>query len=477
MHIAKSIFENLLFNQEYFRLVWPHLKDEYFDRGGERITYDLIKKYVDKYENLPTINALVIDLDAKSSICAHDYEETKTLIGSFVNAPEDLSWLVDTTEKYCQDKSLYQAVARVAEIQDNASLPHDEQDHKLPGVGAIPDLLRDALGVCFDTSVGHDYFLDYETRWDMYNKKVSKLGFAINILNKITKGGVERKTLNLILAGVNVGKSLSLCSLTADYLTQGYNVLYLSMEMAEEVVCKRIDANLINISMDDFDTLTGGSYKSKLQALANRNKIGNLVVKQFPTGGASVSNFNALMQELKTKKGWKPDVVMVDYLGICCSARMKTFSENSYAMVKAIAEELRGFAIRWDVAVWSGAQTNRNGWNSTDVDMGDIAESAGLAATADFIIALMETEELAEMKQYFCKQIKSRYGDKSINAKFNLGVDKGKQRIYELDDAAANVQNNVVEVSKDMHVQSRQNAIVAAEEHKSKREMLDEFTW
>ncbi|MGL5579407.1 MAG: DnaB-like helicase C-terminal domain-containing protein [Cetobacterium sp.] len=476
MQISTTIFSNLLYNQEYFRIVWPHLKSEYFNRGAERITFSLIKKYVDKYETLPTTNALLIELDNKSTISGTDYDETKNTLASLVNAPEDLKWLVDTTEKYCQDKSLYEAVARVAEIQDNAALPLDEQDTRLPGVGAIPDLLRDALAVCFDTSVGHDYFGDYETRWDMYNKKVGKLSFAINILNKITKGGVERRTLNLILAGVNVGKSLTLCSLAADYLTQGHNVLYISMEMAEEVVCKRIDANLINISMDDFETLTGGSYKAKIEALSKRNKIGNLIVKQFPTGGASVSNFNALMQELKTKKGWQPDVVMVDYLGICCSSRLKTFSENSYAMVKAIAEELRGFAIRWNVAVWSGAQTNRNGWNSTDVEMGDIAESAGLAATADFILALMETDELAEMKQYFCKQIKSRYGDKSINAKFNLGVDKGKQRIYELEDSAASPQA-VAEISREMNVQAKHNAYEAAEVQKTKREMLDDFSW
>jgi archaellum biogenesis ATPase FlaH len=463
--LVNSIFSNLIYNEEFFRVAYPHLKSEYFTTGNERITYGIFQKFVDKYDKLPTVNALLVELETKSNISQSDYEETKELIGSFVNAPEDFQWLVDSTEKFCQDKALYIATSKAIEIQSNASLPKEEQNLKLADVGAIPDILRDALAICFDTSVGHDYFEDYEQRWENYSKKVSKLPFGCNILDKITKGGVERKTLNLIMAGVNVGKSLTLCSLTADYLSQGLNVLYISMEMSEEMVSKRIDANLMNISMDDFETLTGGSYKDKILAIKNRNKIGKLIVKQFPTGGGNVNHFNALMEELKTKKGWKPDVVMIDYLGICSSARIKTFSENSYALVKSIAEELRGFAIRWNVAVWSGAQTNRNGWNSTDIEMGDIAESAGLAATADFILALMETDELAEMGQYLAKQIKSRYGDKSKWNKFNLGVDKGKQRIYELDDAGTTNQ-----ITPDTP-----RATQLPNEPESKKEKLDNF--
>ena len=485
--LVKSIFSNLVYNEEYFRVAWPHLKPEYFT-GSDRIIYGLIKKYVDKYENLPTQNALLIELDNKSSIAQNDYDSCKESIFGFNDAPEDFRWLIDSTEKYCQDQALYNATSRAIEIQTNAALPLDEQNTKLPDVGAIPDLLRDALSVCFDTSVGHDFFEDYEARWDSYSRKAAKLPFGIEILNRITKGGVERKTLNLIMAGVNVGKSLALCALTADYLAQGLNVLYISMEMSEEMVSKRIEANLMNISMDDFDTLTGGSYKSKIKAIADRNKIGKLVIKQFPTGGASVNHFNALMEELKTKKGWKPDVVMVDYLGICASSRIKTFSENSYALVKAIAEELRGFAIRHDVAVWSGAQTNRNGWNSSDIEMGDIAESAGLAATADFILAMMETEEMAEMGQQLAKQIKSRYGDKSKWSKFPLGVDKGKQRWYETDETKSNQSKTVDDAHRDMKSQANTNAREQAEmpsttgasmmsiaNGATKREMLDNF--
>lgn len=466
----------MLFNEEYFRIAWPHLKPEYFNRGSERIVYSIFKKYVDEYDGLPTQNALLIELDKKQSISQGDYDQTVEDINNFVNAPEDLRWLVDTTEKYCKDKALYNAVSRAAEIQENAALPMENQNSKLPDVGIIPDMLRDALAICFDTSVGHDYFEDYEERWELYTKKTAKIPFSIKIMNTITKGGVERKTLNLIMAGVNVGKSLTMCSLAADYLSQGYNVLYISMEMAEEVVSKRIDANLMNISMDDFDTLTGGSYKSKIKAIADRNKTGKLVIKQFPTGGANVNHFNALMEELKTKKGWIPDVVMVDYLGICSSARIRTFSENSYALVKAIAEELRGFAVRWDVAVWSGAQTNRAGWGSSDVEMGDIAESAGLAATADFILALMETEELAQMQQYLAKQIKSRYGDKSKWGKFNVGVDKGKQRIYELDENGQAAPKPVEQATREMGAQANANAMNMADiANMTKRDKMSAF--
>lgn len=278
----------------------------------------------------------------------------------------------------------------------------------------------------------------------------------------------------------NCGKSLGLCALTADYLAQGLNVLYISMEMSEEMVSKRIDANMMNLSMDDFDTMTGGCYKKRIREIADRNKIGKLVIKQYPTGGASVNHFNALMDELKTKKGWKPDVVMVDYLGICASSRLTAFSENSYALIGAISEELRGFAVRHNVAVWSGAQTNRNGWNSSDIEMADIAESSKLAATADFILALMENDELAQMGKQIAKQIKSRYGNKSINSKFEIGVDKGKQRWYELD-SAEEATNTVPDAHKSMQqyanneASKRAVAENAVPVEKSKRSMLDEF--
>lgn len=481
--LTSSILSNLVFNEAYYRIVYPHLKREYFRQGSERIVYGLISKYIDKYEVLPTKNALLVELETKNSLNQSDFETSIDLINSMNSVPEDLNWLVDSTEKFCQDNSLYNALTIVNEIQHNSSLNHEERNPKIPDVGVIPELLRDALGICFDTSVGHDYFEDYESRWESYVKRTAKIPFTIEILNRITQGGVERKTLNLIMAGVNVGKSLSMCTLSADYLTQGLNVLYISMEMSEEAVSKRIDANLMNVSMDDFDTLTGGSYKDKIKALASRNKIGKLIVKQFPTGGASVNHFNALMEELKTKKGWKPDVVMVDYLGICASSRIQGYSENSYQYVKAVAEELRGFAIRWDVAVWSGAQTNRNGWDSSDIEMGDIAESAGLAATADFILAVMETTELAELGQYLAKQIKSRYGDKSKWSKFPLGVDKGKQRLYELDETAISAPMGVDEVSNAMQKQANQNAMATMVTTKpisdlgstSKRSKLDHF--
>lgn len=470
MSLVSSIFSNILTNPEYFGRVWPHLKPEYFGRGSERITYALIKQYVDKYQSVPTITALEIELESKKTLSGPDVDDTKELFTTFRQVPEDLKWLIDTTEKFCQDKAVENATSKIIEIQINSTLPREEQNPKIPGVGVIPDLMRDAISISFDTTVGHDFFEDAETRWEHYNKKVNKIPFSVEMLNRITRGGVARGTLNLIMAGVNVGKSLCMCSLAADYLTSGQNVLYISMEMGEEEVAKRIDANLINISMDDFDTITGGFYKDKLAGIASKSKVGKLIIKQFPTSGAGVNHFNVLMDELKTKKGWTPDVVIVDYLGICCSSRIKTVSENSYALVKAIAEELRGFAVRYNVAVWSGAQTTRAGWDSTDVQMGDIAESAGLAATADFILAMMETEELASMQQYFVKQIKSRYGDKSKWNKFNLGVDKGKQRIYGLDENGQS-KPDLDTTSRNMAAEARANATMSMSELTSRQKM------
>ncbi|QAX98595.1 DNA primase-helicase subunit [Aeromonas phage AsFcp_4] len=449
MSIEQSILTNLLVSEEYFRQVFPFLKSEYFPRGPIRIIFDLIKKHYDNYKTIPTHNALVIALEKRSGISQIEFDEAYGGIGELIGAPEDLAWLMAETEKYCQERAMNNALSEAIRIQENHAKPLDERDKKISDIGVIPDLMKNALAVAFNLAIGHDYFDDVEQRFQSYRMKTKKISFMTKILNTITKGGVERKTLNLILAGVNVGKSLGLCHLACEYLLQGYNVLYVSMEMGEEVCGKRIDANLLDVTLDDIDDglITETDFMRRFGNLKQKN-CGKLVVKQFPTGAANVNHLNNLMADLQIKKGFKPDIVIVDYLGIMCSKRMTTFSENSYTLVKAIAEELRGFAVEHNVVVWSAAQTTRGGWDSSDISMSDIAESAGLAATADFILAAMETEELAEIEQQLFKQIKSRYGDKNKFTRFNLCVNKGKQRWSEpdgnfggnLDDASSRVQ-------------------------------------
>lgn len=431
--IVETIFSNLVYNGTYFVQVWPHLKADYFE-GTARQVFGIIESHVKEYNSIPSVTALEVALD-KKSLSDAVYSDAKDFIKKLNNAPEDLSWLVKETENYCKDKAMYRALSRSIEIQANAEKPEGERDKKLPDVGAIPDIMTEALSVTFDSSVGHDYFEDYEKRWQLYQSKALKIPFCIPILNAITKGGAEKGTLNVLLAGVNVGKSLGLCSLAADYIQKGQNVLYISMEMAEHVCSKRIDANLLDVSLDDIDNgvITYADYKNRMESLKSR-KLGRLVVKQYPTSGANVNHFRALIKELKLKKKFVPDVIIVDYLGICASARVKS-AENTYGLVKAIAEELRGLAVETQTVMWTGAQTTRGAWDSSDVSMSDTAESAGLPATADFMLAVIETEELAQQGLQLFKQIKSRYGDKNHFSHFNLEVRKGNQRWMDADNS------------------------------------------
>lgn len=426
------ILGQLISNNEYFGKVWPYMKPEYFEAGPAKNVFNTIKKHVDSYNGIPSKVAL--DLALKNSdLPQNEFEGTIKLLGELKVTKEDCDWLVPETEKFVKTVAMKNATMAIVKIQTNANKPKEKQDKRIPDIGIIPDIMKDALAVCFDTDIGHSWMDDYEARWLSYRDKAHKIPFKLNMLNKITKQGVETGTLNILLAGVNVGKSLGLCSLAADYMQQGKNVLYISMEMAEKVVGKRIDANLLDISMDDLDEghASYHEYKSKIERWKKSGQLGNLYIKQYPTGGASAITFKALLNELKLKKGFKPDVIIVDYLGICASARIKVFSENSYTLVKAIAEELRALSVEEEVPIWTAAQTTRNGWDNSDITMGDIAESAGLAATGDFILAVIETEELAQQGVQLFKQIKSRYGDKNINNKFTLGVKKGNQRWFD----------------------------------------------
>ncbi len=457
--MVETILSQLLFNKEYFVKVWPYLNNTYFEKGPAKTLFNTINEHVKEYQAVPTKTALDIALDS-SDLSEVEYEGTKKLLGVLADTPEDQEWLVKETEKYVQKSAMFNATSRIIEIQSNAELPKDKRDKRIPDIGAIPDIMRDALSICFDSALGHDWLNDYEARFQTYLNKSKKVPFRINILNKITKGGVEYGTENVLLAGTNVGKSLGLCSLAADYLQTGHNVLYISMEMAEEVCAKRIDANLLDVSLDDIDEghVSWAEYKSKMEKWRAAGTLGTLKIKQYPTGGAHADTFRALLNEYKLKQGFVPDVIIVDYLAICASSRLKTFTENSYGLIKMVAEELRGLAVEKNVVLWTAAQTTRGANVAAEIDMADIAESFGIAHTADFMLGVVETEEFAQMGLQLIKQLKSRYGDKNYYNKFKMGVKKGNQRWYEVDDDSAPKQGPTVkEATGEMNRQAEMN--------------------
>ncbi len=457
--MVETILSQLLFNKEYFVKVWPYLNNTYFEKGPAKTLFNTINEHVKEYQAVPTKTALDIALDG-SDLSEVEYEGTKKLLGVLADTPEDQEWLVRETEKYVQKSAMFNATSRIIEIQSNAELPKDKRDKRIPDIGAIPDIMRDALSICFDSALGHDWLNDYEARFQTYLNKSKKVPFRINILNKITKGGVEYGTENVLLAGTNVGKSLGLCSLAADYLQTGHNVLYISMEMAEEVCAKRIDANLLDVSLDDIDEghISWAEYKAKMEKWRASGTLGTLKIKQYPTGGAHADTFRALLNEYKLKQGFVPDVIIVDYLAICASSRLKTFTENSYGLIKMVAEELRGLAVEKNVVLWTAAQTTRGANVAAEIDMADIAESFGIAHTADFMLGVVETEEFAQMGLQLIKQLKSRYGDKNYYNKFKMGVKKGNQRWYEVDDDSAPKQGPTVkEATGEMNRQAEMN--------------------
>lgn len=441
------ILNNLLHNEAYTRSVIPHLKKEYFYDTVEQRLFTYIEKFFNRYNKLPTTAVLNLAIEKDSRFTEDEYKRAEELLPHLENpGVEDLKWLIDETENFCKQKSVFNALTEAIRIKENFDKPAEQRNKKIPDIEFLPELLSTSLNVSFDKSVGHDYFEDYTKRWDVYHSKETKIPFDIDILNRITKGGVEYKTLNIIMAGVNVGKSLGLCHLAAAYLSKGYNVLYISMEMGEiGGVAKRIDANLMNMTMDNITEIDPGTYKTRIARL-RENIVGNLIIKQYPTAAAHVGHFKALINELKQKKNFVPQIVIIDYLGICASTRVAGYSENSYHLVKCVAEEIRGMAIELDVCVWSAAQTNRGAWGESDIDMADVAESAGLPATCDFMLGVIETEDTIKRGQQMFKQIKSRYGNKDIYTKFMIGVDKDRQKWYD--------------------TESSQIVLAAAEQHK-----------
>lgn len=428
------IFSQLLANQDYFGRVWPYLNEDYFEKGPPRTLFNSIRKHVIAYNSIPSKVALNLAL-SNSNLVETEMKGTVEFLKSLSDERESCDWLIPETEEYVKKTAVYNATSLIIQIQTNADLPVEKRDNRIPDVGAIPDIMRDAIAIGFDSAIGHNWMDDYESRWLSYLNKTRKIPFKLNIFNKITKGGAENATLNILLAGSNVGKSLGLCSLAADYLQMGKNVLYITMEMAEEVCAKRIDSNLLDVSLDDIDDgrISYSEYKTKMERWRESNVLGQLYVKQYATGGANANTFRNLINELKLKKGFVPDIIIVDYLGICGSCRIKQYTENSYTLVKAIAEELRALAFDTNTCVWSAAQTTRAGWGASDMSLGDVAESAGLVHTADFILGVIETDELSAQGKQLIKQLKSRYGDKNINNMFEVIVKKGNQRWMDCD--------------------------------------------
>lgn len=435
MNLTEVVFANLIENEDYARKVIPYLKSEYFQSRTDRALHDLIYKFVDKYNKFPTKAALLVELDG-----LHGYTDDEVkIIGSTIKNLDpgnvDYNWLLDQTEKFCQDRAVFNAITKAIQIFDGKGGD---------GKGQIPQLLSDALAVSFDTNIGHDFIDDALSRFEFYHDVVERIPFDLDALNKITKGGLPRKTLNIALAGTGVGKSLFMCHCAAGHLAAGYNVLYITMEMAEERIAERIDANLLNVSMEELQDLPKDVFEKKI-ARVRQNTTGKLLIKEYPTSSASSANFRHLLNELKLKKSFVPDVIYIDYLNICASARIKMgASVNSYTYVKAIAEELRGLAAEFNVPIISATQTTRSGYSNTDVGLEDTSESFGLPATADFMFALISTEDLQEMNQLMVKQLKNRYSDLASMRRFVIGIDRAKMRLYDVEQSA---QKDVVQDS------------------------------
>ncbi len=433
MSIELTVLSNILNNEAYARKVVPFLKEDYFQNIAERNILKKINEYMDTYNKAPTAKTLVIEVGNDQSLNENDYTNCITLLDSLnaYNDTHDLDWLVDKTEEFCQEKAVYNAIMESIHIIDGKS--------KTKTKDGIPSILSDALSVGFDNNIGHDFLEDYDQRFDFYHTIEEKIPFDIEYLNKITKGGVAKKSLNIILAGTGVGKSLAMCHFASNNLMDGKNVLYITMEMAEEKIAERIDANLLNVTMSELEELPKLMYDQKINKV-RKNTSGKLIVKEFPTAGAHAGHFRHLVNELKIKKGFVPDIIYIDYLNICASSRMKGVggAVNTYSYIKSIAEELRGLAVEKGVPIFSATQTTRSGFNSSDIGLEDTSESFGLPATADLMFALISTEELQDLNQIMVKQLKNRYNDPTINRRFVVGVDRAKMRLYDVEDSAQN---------------------------------------
>ena len=426
MNLELTILGSLIYNDEYTRKVLPFLKSDYFQVKSHKIIFLEIHEYVTNYNSLPSLNALGIECQERTDLTEEHFKDIIEVLNGLSKEEHDLDWIVDTTEKWCQERAIYLSLMESVKIADG----QDEKRDK----GSIPQILSDALGVSFDQHVGHDYLQNYEERFDFYHKKEEKIPFDLEFFNRITKGGLPNKTLNIALAGTGVGKSLFMCHVASSVLLQGKNVLYITLEMAEEKIAERIDANLLNVPIQKLAELPRIMFENKISKLSKKTQ-GKLIIKEYPTASAHVGHFKSLLNELELKRNIKPDIIFIDYLNICASQRYKGSIVNSYTYVKAIAEELRGLAVESGVPIVSATQTTRSGYGSSDVDLTDTSESFGLPATADLMFALISTEELEEQNQIMVKQLKNRYYDPTLNKRFVIGIDRSKMRLYDVEDA------------------------------------------
>ena len=427
--IEQTILRNLLFSEIYYRKVVPFIKAEYFQEYHEKIVYEEIADFASKYDKVPTQEVLAINLQNRNDLTEEAFQNSVSIVRELTDEWVDYEWLLDATEKWCKDRAIYIALMQSIKVADGGD-PKISRD-------AIPSILQEALAVSFDEHIGHDYIDQAEDRYDFYHRKEEKVPFDLDKFNFITKGGLSNKTLNIALAGTGVGKSLFMCHMASAALTQGYNVLYITCEMAEEKIAERIDANLLNVSIKDIVDLPEVLFTSKVNEIARKTR-GKLIIKEYPTASAHVGHFKALLSDLKLKKDFKPQLIFVDYLNICASARYKGAVVNSYTYVKAIAEELRGLAVECNVPIVSATQTTRSGYGNSDPDLTDTSESFGLPATADFMFALISTEELEQQGRIMVKQLKNRYSDLVTSRKFMVGIDRSKMKLYDVaDDASA----------------------------------------
>ena len=426
MNLEVTILSNLVYSEQYTRKVLPFLKSEYFTAREHKIIFLEIHEYISQYDACPSLNALGIECQERTDLTEDQFKEIIQVLNVLSDDPTDHDWLIDTTEKWCQERAIYLSLMESVKIADGQDPKKDK--------GAIPQILSEALGVSFDQHVGHDYVSDAEARYDFYHRKEDKIPFDLSLFNKITKGGLPSKTLNIALAGTGVGKSLFMCHCAASALLQGKKVLYITLEMAEEKIAERIDSNLLNVPIQKLSDLPKVMFEKKIAQLSKKTQ-GKLIIKEYPTASAHVGHFKSLLNDLALKRSIRPDVIFVDYLNICASQRYKGSIVNSYTYVKAIAEELRGLAVEANVPIISATQTTRSGFGSSDVDLTDTSESFGLPATADLMFALISTEELEGMNQIMVKQLKNRYNDTNSFKRFCIGIDRSRMKLYDIEDA------------------------------------------
>ena len=432
--IETTILRNLVYNEEYSRKVIPFIQPDYFEQRTEKIIFQEITHFIVKYGSAITTEALSIEIENRTDLSETEVKESREIISNLTDYPVEHQWLLDTTEKWCRDRAIYLALMESIGIADG----QDDKKNR----DAIPSILSDALAVSFDNHIGHNYLEDYKERYESYHKKEDRIPFDLEYFNKITKGGLPNKTLNIALAGTGVGKSLFMCHMASSVLLNGRNVLYITLEMSEEKIAERIDANLLNVPIQDLTDLPKSSFENKVTNLAKKTQ-GQLIIKEYPTASAHSGHFKALLNELALKKSFKPDIIFVDYLNICASSRYKGSANiNSYTLVKSIAEELRGLAVETEVPIVSATQTTRSGYGSSDVDLTDTSESFGLPATADLMFALISTEELEQLGQIMVKQLKNRYNDLSVYKRFIVGIDRAKMRLYDCEQTA---QENIMD--------------------------------